>query len=97
MLSRCANSECSKPFLRLREGKLFLVETARLKKPGEAAVPPFIRARRHPRHVEHFWLCDACAAHWTLVCDQNCGVSLAPLPRPIGALAAAAAARSGAA
>jgi len=27
MLSRCANSQCSRPFLRLRQGKLFLVET----------------------------------------------------------------------
>ena len=79
MLSRCANSECSKPFLRLREGKLFLVETERLKKPGEAAVPPFVRARRHPRQVEHFWLCDSCAANWTLVYDQQQGISLTPL------------------
>jgi hypothetical protein len=98
MLSRCANSECSKPFLRLREGKLFLVETERVKKPGEAAAPPFVRARRHPRQVEHFWLCDACAAHWTLVYDQHQGISLTPLPRAMTkAATAAAAAQSGAA
>src|SRR5215475_7033376 len=46
MLSNCANQQCRKPFLRLREGKLFLVETDRLTKPGEPAVPPFVRARR---------------------------------------------------
>ena len=83
MLSRCANSECSKPFLRLREGKLFLVETERAKETGEASVPPFVRARRHPRQVEHFWLCDSCATLWTLVYDPNRGISLAPLPQPI--------------
>jgi hypothetical protein len=63
MLSRCANSQCSKPFLRLREGKLFLVETERLNKPGASAAPPFVRARQVPRQVEHYWLCDECAAH----------------------------------
>ena len=98
MLSRCANSECSKPFLRLREGKLFLVETERLKRPGEAVVPPFIRARRQPRHVEHYWLCDSCAAQWTLVYDQHCGIALTPLPRPVtDAALAATTTRSGAA
>src|SRR5512142_330698 len=78
MLSQCANSECSKPFLKLREGKLFLVETERLKKPGESAVPPFIRARRQPRQVEHYWLCDSCAAQWTLVYDRHHGIGLTP-------------------
>lgn len=34
MLSRCVNDQCCKPFLRLREGKLFLVETERLTKPA---------------------------------------------------------------
>jgi hypothetical protein len=32
MLSHCANSQCSKPFLRLREAKLFLVETPGMEK-----------------------------------------------------------------
>lgn len=81
MLSRCANSKCSKPFLRLREGKLFLVETERLTKPGEAAVPPFVRARQQQRCVEHYWLCDDCASQWTLVYDRDRGVSLTPLRR----------------
>jgi hypothetical protein len=82
MLSRCANVQCSKPFLRLRDGKLFLVETQRLAKPGEAVAPPFVRARRQQRHVEHFWLCDECAVQWTLVYDRDRGVILAPLRRP---------------
>jgi len=98
MLSRCANSQCSKPFLKLREGKLFLVETDRLTKPGEAAVPPFVRARQQQRCVEHYWLCDDCATQWTLVYDQDRGVALSALRRPAMSVAAAAGtARSGAA
>src|ERR1700752_661075 len=93
MLSRCANSKCSKPFLKLREGKLFLVETERLMKPGESATPPFVRARRPQRQVEHYWLCDECGAQYTLVYDrEQGGVALAPLRRPIESIAIGAAA-----
>jgi len=99
MLSQCANSQCSKPFLRLREGRLFLVETDRVTKPGEATAPPFVRARQQQRQVEHYWLCDACAAQWTLVYDKLQGIALAPLRRPVAAEASAGirAAGSGAA
>jgi len=95
MLSRCANSQCSKPFLRLREGKLFLVETERLTKPGEAVSPPFVRAHRAQRQVEHYWLCDECATQWTLIYDRDRGVGLAPLRRPVANASTANAARSG--
>jgi len=98
MLSRCANAECCKPFLRLRDGKLFLVETERLAKPGVSTAPPFVRARRQQRLVEHYWLCDKCATHWTLVYDQDRGIALMPLPRPVAGIAlAVGASRSGAA
>ncbi|HEV2395382.1 MAG TPA: hypothetical protein VGS27_00385 [Candidatus Sulfotelmatobacter sp.] len=83
MLSRCANDQCAKPFLRLRDGKLFLVETERVKNPGEPATPPFVRARQKRRHVEHYWLCDDCAAQWTLIYDRENGVALTPLRRPV--------------
>jgi hypothetical protein len=85
MLSRCANTQCSKPFLRLRDGKLFLVETDRIARPGESATPPFVRAKQPQRHIEHWWLCDDCAAHWTLVYDRESGVVLSPLRRPMAA------------
>lgn len=81
MLSRCANDQCCKPFLKLRDGKLFLVETDRITKPGESA-PPFMRARQLQRSVEHFWLCSDCASQWTLVFDPEQGVALSPLRRP---------------
>ena len=88
MLSHCANIKCHKPFLRLREGKLFLVETDRLTKPGEPSTPPFVRARQQQRQVEHYWLCDECAAHWTLVYDRERGVALAPLKSSAPSMAA---------
>jgi hypothetical protein len=95
MLSHCANIKCHKPFLRLREGKLFLVETDRLTGPGAPAVPPFVRARQQQRQVEHYWLCDECALNWTLIYDREHGVALAPVKRPVKN--AAIAAQSGAA
>jgi hypothetical protein len=94
MLSQCANTKCGRPFLKLREGKLFLVETERLTKPGTSVAPPFVRARQQQRLVEHFWLCDECAAQWTLVYDREHGVALAPLRRPAANVAAIAAAAS---
>jgi hypothetical protein len=96
MLSHCANAKCHKPFLRLREGKLFLVETDCSAKPGEHSVPPFVRARQQQRQVEHYWLCDACATQWTLIFDRELGVALAPVKRPI-ASGASASTQSGAA
>jgi len=92
MLSRCANSQCGRPFLKLREGKLFLVETDRVTKPGESAAPPFVRARQQQRCVEHYWLCNDCAAVWTLVFDRDHGVALTPLRR--SAVSAAAGSQS---
>jgi len=91
MLSQCANSLCGKPFLKLREGKLFLVETDRVNRPGESISPPFVRARQQQRVVEHFWLCDDCATQWTLIYDGERGITLAPLRRPVMRVAAVAA------
>jgi hypothetical protein len=66
----------------MREGRLFLVETDRLARPGESAAPPFIRAKQPQRLVEYFWLCDRCAAQWTLTYDQENRVALVPLRKP---------------
>jgi hypothetical protein len=68
---------------------LFLVETDRLAKPGEASVPPFVRARQQQWQVEHYWLCDECATQWTLIFDRELGVALAPVKRPLTSVAAA--------
>lgn len=100
MLSHCANSQCSKPFLRLREGKLFLVEATCEPRPIEddRRSTPFVR--KPPRRVEHFWLCDQCASTWTLIQSGNQGIALVPLtpagPKPPAEnLRAVAAGRTG--
>jgi hypothetical protein len=82
MLSHCANSRCSRPFLRLRQGKLFLVETEFAARSGELTAPSSPRMRQQPRRVERYWLCDQCAEVWTLVHDRKRGIVLVPLQRP---------------
>jgi hypothetical protein len=84
MLSRCANSQCSKPFLRLGQGKLFLVERDGATKTGTPAGPPSRLTRPPLRRVERYWLCDQCAEAWTLVHDRKEGILLVPLPRAAG-------------
>ena len=83
MLSHCVNSQCSKPFLRLREGRLFLVQTNHVTEaPTKARVTGPLR--KSPQRVEHFWLCDGCAPFWTLVQNGCQGISLVPLRQPAG-------------
>ncbi len=82
MLSHCANSRCSRPFLRLRQGKLFLVETEFVARSRELTAPSSPRTRLQPRRVERYWLCDECAAVWTLVHDRKQGIVLMPRSRP---------------
>jgi len=76
MLHKCANVACSVPFRKLSEGKLFQVETA---------LPeshPLQRAgsSRKARKVEHFWLCNDCCTHLTLVFEKNHGIVTVPIP-----------------
>ena len=74
MLQKCANTSCDAPFRSLREGKLFLAETL----PSELNAA-FDGNRRKVRHREHFWLCDACCAHFTLRFDSVLGMLTVPL------------------
>jgi hypothetical protein len=85
MLSHCANSQCRRPFLRLGQGKLFLVETTEdVAKAGTQKAPLSPRKRLQPRRVERYWLCDQCQEAWTLVHDRNQGIVLVPLrPRNV--------------
>jgi hypothetical protein len=83
MLSHCANPKCLTPFLRLGQGKLFLVESDGETKSGTPTESPsrLMRARLH--FVERYWLCDTCAHLWTLVHEHHRGIILMPLaPAP---------------
>jgi hypothetical protein len=80
MLYKCANKTCNTPFRRLREGKLFQVETEYLDERGS------VNARRAKQlhRVEHYWLCDSCSPFVTLTFDQGKGVITVPLPNGLG-------------
>jgi hypothetical protein len=81
MLYKCANEACSAPFRRLREGKLFQVETEYFAQSQPGGSP---RRTRPWRRVEHYWLCDACSAFITLTFDRERGVITVPLPDGVG-------------
>ena len=78
MLCKCANEACNTPFRRLREGKLFQVETEYVAGREPKTMPS--RRARPWRRIEHYWLCDACSPYVTLTFDRNRGVVTVPLP-----------------
>ena len=82
MLYKCANESCNTPFRRLREGKLFHVETEYYAGRGPSTNAG--RKARPTRRVEHYWLCDACSPFVTLTFDRDRGVITVPLPDGLG-------------
>ena len=74
MLQKCANPGCTVPFRSLREGKLFVSETA-----ATDLEDGFDGNRRKTRKREHFWLCGACSVHFTLHFDATLGMLTVPL------------------
>ncbi|HZQ67559.1 MAG TPA: hypothetical protein VFA68_03480 [Terriglobales bacterium] len=81
MLHKCANAACSVAFRRLSEGKLFQVETA-LPEDQPLQRTGHNRKARSLRKVEHFWLCDDCCSHLTLVFEKDRGIVTIPIPMP---------------
>jgi hypothetical protein len=76
MLRKCANPACTVPFRSLREGKLFLAEA-----PPSGSDDAFDGHRKKSPRREHFWLCEACSAHFTLRFDNEQGMLTVPLNR----------------
>ena len=74
MLRKCANPACAVPFRSLREGKLFLAES-----PSADSENNMDGQRHKPPRREHFWLCEACAVHFTLRFDNDLGMLTVPL------------------
>jgi hypothetical protein len=91
MVSKCANPECSAPFLYFRQGKLFRLETEgrhdRRRQLGDEQ-----GAGRCLRRIEFYWLCEDCSATMTLSFDKNTGMSVRPQVPAISEGPAAAAA-----
>lgn len=60
MVNCCANANCGKPLLYLREGRIFLFEVATGLRDSNG-IPE--------RRLEHFWLCGACSENLSLTQD----------------------------
>lgn len=78
MLSKCANPDCSKAFLYLREGKLFRLEipveeTNEIERTARGAGNTAVRHR-----VEFFWLCDYCSERMRVVWKKGQGIRAVP-------------------
>lgn len=73
MLSKCANPSCSTPFVYLRDGKIFKLESE-----GERPGPTLVSRSKPARRVEHFWLCGNCAPEMTVTFDAEMGVHVVP-------------------
>jgi len=77
MVSKCANPECTTPFLYFHRGRLFRVETEgrqerRRNLGGETG------AGKPLRRIEFYWLCQDCAEKMTLVFDRTTGIAVRP-------------------
>ncbi len=73
MLSKCANPACSEPFIYLRDGRLFQIDTE--------TGPQLVTERKSPHRIEYFWLCGQCALNMTLAFQRGKGVVMVPLQR----------------
>ncbi len=81
MLSKCANPQCSEPFIYLRDGRLFQIDTG--------AGPQLVTDGKLPHRIEYFWLCGQCALSMTLAFERGKGVVTVPLQREVVRSAAA--------
>ncbi len=66
MITKCANQMCGQPFLFFRGGKLFIVDVRSNPQPVNPGT-----TEQAPQKLEHFWLCEHCAATMTLVVGQG--------------------------
>ncbi len=84
MVSKCANPDCSAPFLYLHQGKLFRMETGTVDA-NASVLEADPETKKASRHIEFYWLCHDCAAAMTLTYKKGIGVTTKPLARAQGA------------
>jgi hypothetical protein len=71
MVNNCANARCGKPLHYLREGRIFIFDASTgTSEPGAKRL----------RHLEHYWLCGACAE--TMMMVQNSQGMISVIPKP---------------
>lgn len=87
MLAKCANPNCSNEFHYLRKGRLYQVVVDPVKGPLPLG-PQLVQEARGPQRIEHYWLCDDCAATMTLAVDRQRGLITIPAA-PVARRAAA--------
>jgi hypothetical protein len=79
MLSKCLNSCCSATFQYLRQGRLFRIDFADASRRSACSGRQDEDSRpSKARSIEHFWLCEKCAATLTLKVSDAGEVSLIP-------------------
>jgi len=79
MVSKCANPECSVPFLYFHQGRLFRLETEG-REDRRHHLGDETGVRKLLRRIEFHWLCSQCAEKMTISFDKASGVSVRPRP-----------------
>lgn len=80
MVSKCLNSNCSTAFHSLGQGRLYRVDfndAGKMNAQAGRKTVASIRSKSSP--IEHFWLCESCAASMTLQLTAAGEVRLVPL------------------
>lgn len=70
MLDKCANPGCAATFLKLRDGKLFVIEV-------EVAYSS--NGGRRARQPQHYWLCSSCRRTMTVIPENGERAKVVPL------------------
>ena len=88
MVSKCANPECSAPFLYFHRGKLFRFESYG-REDRRRYLGDENGMNKCLRRIEFYWLCEECSEKMTLGFDKVSGITVRPNP-PKGSSAVAA-------
>ena len=83
MLSKCLNQNCSETFQYLGQGRLYRIDftEAGRKRAQAGKQSPSSNLSKSDR-MEHFWLCENCAATMTIELSEDGAVRLVPLAIP---------------
>jgi hypothetical protein len=79
MVSKCLNPLCPATFKHLGQGRLFRIDFREADKKNDAAannVVASVVGGANP--IEHFWLCERCAASLTITLSHSGEVQLLP-------------------
>jgi hypothetical protein len=80
VLSKCLNPHCSATFQHLGQGRLFRINFTEASRKSALAGKKAVACIRSKNHaIEHFWLCEKCAATMTVELSDACEVRLIPL------------------